>query len=106
VLARIAANTRLRDALYLQAFTALNTSPGARAYYDAHCARGHTHHQGLRALANRLVGILHGCLRHHRAYDEATAWPPACCVLRYSGGLCAVLTLPIVTSTLTNATGR
>jgi transposase len=75
VLARYAVNTRLRDALYLQAFAALNTSPGARAYYDAHRARGHTHHQALRALGNRLVGILHGCLRHHTTYDEATAWP-------------------------------
>ena len=37
-------------------------------------ARGATHHQALRALANRLVGILHGCLRHHTRYDEATAW--------------------------------
>jgi transposase len=74
VLARIAGNKRLRDALYLQAFAALNRSPGARAYYDAHRARGHTHHQALRALANRLVGILHGCLRHRTHYDEATAW--------------------------------
>ncbi len=75
VLARIAANKRLRDALYLQAFAALRASPGARAYYDAHRARGATHHQALRALANRLVGILHGCLRHHTDYNEATAWP-------------------------------
>jgi transposase len=75
VLARVAGNKRLRDALYLQAFAALSRSPGARAHYDAHRARGHTHHQALRALANRLVGILHGCLRHHAAYDEATAWP-------------------------------
>jgi transposase len=77
VLTRIACNKRLRDALYLQAFAALTKSPGARAYYDAHRTRGHTHHQALRALANRLVGILHGCLRHHRPYTETTAWPPA-----------------------------
>jgi len=75
VLARYARNRRLADALYQQAFTALNTSPGARAYYDRQRARGTTHHQALRALANRLVGILHGCLRHHRTYDELTAWP-------------------------------
>lgn len=75
VLTRIACNKRLRDALYLQAFTAMRASPGARAYYDAHRARGHTHHQALRALANRLVGILHGCLRHRTHYDETTAWP-------------------------------
>lgn len=75
VLARYARNRRLADALYQQAFSALTSSPGARAYYDAHRARGHTHHQALRALANRLVGILHGCLTHHQRYDEATAWP-------------------------------
>ena len=32
------------------------------------------HHQALRALANRLVGILHGCLRHRTSYDEQKAW--------------------------------
>ena len=69
-------NKRLRDALYLQAFTALNTSPGARAYYDQRRAQGHTHHQALRAVSNRLVGILHGCLRHHITYDEADRLAP------------------------------
>lgn len=77
VLARHARNRRLADALYQQAFAALTRSPGARAYYDAHRARGNTHHQALRALANRLVGVLHGCLRHQRPYDETTAWPTA-----------------------------
>jgi REP element-mobilizing transposase RayT len=28
---------------------------------------------GERALGNRLVGILHGCLASHAPYDEATA---------------------------------
>ncbi len=74
VLARYARNRRLADALYHQAFTSLGVSPGARAYYDRQRARGATHHQALRALANRLVGILHGCLRHHARYDEPTAW--------------------------------
>jgi hypothetical protein len=36
--------------------------------------RGATHHQALRALANRLVGILDGCLRHHTPYNESIAW--------------------------------
>lgn len=75
VLARLAGNKRLRDALYLQAFATLQASPGARAYYDTHRARGATHHQALRALANRLVGIIHGCLRHRATYHETTAWP-------------------------------
>jgi hypothetical protein len=26
------------------------------------------------AFANRLVGILHGCLSDHTSYDEAIAW--------------------------------
>jgi hypothetical protein len=74
VLARYARNRRLADALYQQAFAALTGSPGARAYYDRQRDRGATHHQALRTLANRLVGILHGCLRRHSRYDEATAW--------------------------------
>jgi hypothetical protein len=74
VLARHTRNKRLADALYQQAFAALSASPGARAYYDRHRDRGATHHQALRALGNRLVGILHGCLRHHTVYDETTAW--------------------------------
>jgi hypothetical protein len=74
VLARYARNRRLADALHQQAVSALTASPGARVYYDRQRARGATHHQALRAMANRLVGILHGCLRHHTRYDEATAW--------------------------------
>ncbi len=77
VLARFTRNRRLGDALLRQAYCALNTSPGARAYYDERKARGATHYQALRAVANRLVGILHGCLRHHTLYDEASAWHTA-----------------------------
>jgi transposase len=74
VLARYARNRRLADACYLWAFAALTASPGARAYYDELRARGNTHHRALRALGNRLVGILHGCLHHQTLYDEHTAW--------------------------------
>src|SRR5664280_973753 len=74
VLARHVRNRRLADALDQQAFAALQASPGARAYDDARRARGATHHQALRALGNRLVGVLHGCLRRHQRYDEARAW--------------------------------
>lgn len=76
VLARHMRNRRLADALYQQAFGALTASPGSRRYYDKQRDRGATHHQALRALSNRLVGILHGCLRQHQPYDEATAWQP------------------------------
>jgi transposase len=74
VLARYARNRHLADACYLWAFSALTTSPGARAFYDERRAAKDTHHQALRALGNRLVGLLHGCLRHGTPYDEHTAW--------------------------------
>ncbi len=78
VAARLARNRRLADTCYLWAFSALQASPGARAYYDRCRAAGKTHPPtGLRALANRLVGILHGCLRHRSPYEEAQAWPAA-----------------------------
>ncbi len=74
VLARHVRNKRLADAIYLWAFASLTASPGARRYYDTRRAGGDTHHQALRALGNRLVGILHGCLAHHVAYSETLAW--------------------------------
>lgn len=75
VLARFVHNDRLIDALMTQAFASLRVSPGARAYYDRQRARGATYNAALRQLANRLVGILHGCLKTSTLYDEATAWP-------------------------------
>jgi transposase len=74
VAARFIHNDRLIDALRMQAFAALNASPGARAFYDACKAKGLEHDDALRRLANRLVGILHGCLKTRTRYDEATAW--------------------------------
>ena len=74
VLARHVRNRRLADACYMWAFAAITASPGARLFYDQRRAAGDTHHRALRALANRLVGILHGCLRHQTQYDEPTAW--------------------------------
>jgi hypothetical protein len=67
-------NDRFRDALDGQASTALSASPGARACYDAQRARGTVHRAALRHLANRLTGILHGCLKTRTLYNEATAW--------------------------------
>jgi transposase len=74
VAARFIRNDRLVDALNAQAFASLNASPGARALYDDLRARGIEHNDALRRLANRLVGILHGCLKTRTLYDEATAW--------------------------------
>jgi hypothetical protein len=74
VLARFARNERLSDACHLWAFASL-TASGARRYYDAQRDRGKTHNQALRALGNRLVGILHGCLTRRELYREDVAWP-------------------------------
>jgi hypothetical protein len=75
VLARYVRNRHLADALHQQAFCALTASPGVRAYFDQLRGRGASHHAALRQLANRLTGILHGCLKTRTVYDEATAWP-------------------------------
>jgi len=74
VLARHAKNDRLADALQQWALGSLRGSPGARAYYDALRARKIGHQAALRQLANRHVGILHGCLKTRTLYDENTAW--------------------------------
>ncbi|WP_134772180.1 IS110 family transposase [Ornithinimicrobium flavum] len=74
VLARYARNRRLGDALQQWAFCSMRGSAGARAYYQALRRRGVGHQAALRQLANRWVGILHGCLRYRTFYDENTAW--------------------------------
>ena len=58
-------------------FCALTHSAGARRYYDQLRAKGLEHDGALRALANRLVGILHHCLNKRVTYQEAIAWPAA-----------------------------
>jgi transposase len=73
VLARYARNRRLGDALQQWAFCSLRGSPGARSYRQLR-ARNIGHRAALRQVANRLVGILHGCLKTRTPYDEATAW--------------------------------
>jgi len=67
-------NRHLIDALHAQALSALSVSPGARAFYDDLRARETGHDDAMRRVASRLVGILHGCLKTGREYDEATAW--------------------------------
>jgi hypothetical protein len=59
------------------ALCALTASPGARAHVDAHDPGPHTAKTARRKLANKLVGILHGCVVSGTAYDESRAWPRA-----------------------------
>ena len=74
VRARHIRNDRLADALYWWAFNSISRSPGARALYDHRREAGDKHAQALRVVSNRLVGILHGCLKSHTLYDEELAW--------------------------------
>ena len=74
VRARFVRNRRLADAVDRWALCSLRASPGCHDFYRHRRAAGDLHHQALRALANRLVGYLHGCLRTRTCYDEATAW--------------------------------
>jgi hypothetical protein len=66
-------NRRLGDALQQWAFCSLRGSPGAKAQYQQlpDCKIGHE--AALRQLANRFVGILHGCLKTH---TTTTNTPP------------------------------
>ena len=77
VIARTARNRRMAHACYLWAFSALRPSPGARRLLRPPASpKGNSRHQALRALANRLVGVLHGCLsRAGSAVDKPIAWP-------------------------------
>jgi transposase len=67
-------NERMHGAVINWAYQAVRQSPGAAALYQQKRDAGNDHHQALRAIGNRLVGILHGCLQHRTLYDEDTAW--------------------------------
>ncbi|MFG2526314.1 IS110 family transposase [Streptomyces sp. NPDC048527] len=69
-------NDRLNHAGYLWAFSALTSSPGAKAHYrrrrDDH---GDWHAAAQRNLFNRMLGQLYHCLQHRDLFDETTAYP-------------------------------
>lgn len=72
--ARFVHNDRLVDALHLQASCAILHDSEVRAYYNQLRARDVGHNAALRQIGNRLVGILHGCLKTRTHYDQTTAW--------------------------------
>jgi hypothetical protein len=49
-------------------------SPGAKRLYDRLISQGHGPNEAIRAVANKLTGVVHACVRDHRPYDEARAW--------------------------------
>ena len=50
------------------------TTAGSGDYYQVLRAPRIGHRAALRQFANRLVGILHGCLKTHTIHDEHTTW--------------------------------
>ena len=74
VAARHAGNRRLGETTLRWAFCATQASPGAKRYYEQLKGRQKTHAQALRAVANRMVGILNFCVEKHVLYDETIAW--------------------------------
>lgn len=67
---RYACNKQLRHAVYLLAFISLRQSEWAEAYYREQRAKGHSHHQALRALGAKWLKIIFVMWRDHRPYDE------------------------------------
>jgi len=67
---RFACNKRLRHALDLFAFISLRYSAWASAYYRQQRARGHRHHQALRALAAKWLKIIFAVWSRHVPYNE------------------------------------
>lgn len=77
VLARKVKNNRLAAAGYVWAFSALSSSPGARAHYDRRKEHGDRHSAAQRNLFKRLLGCLHHCLQNRVHYDESMAFSQA-----------------------------
>lgn len=74
VSARWIKNPHLADTVDRWAISSLTADPWARRFYDEQIANGKTKPQALKSLSNRLVGILHGCLRHRQTYNPHIAW--------------------------------
>lgn len=67
---RFACNKRLRYASYWFSFHSLNRCEWANKYYRDQRAKGHGHHQALRALGAKWLKIIFVMWRDHKPYDE------------------------------------
>ena len=67
---RFSCNKLMRHAAYWLAFVSLNRSEWANHYYRDQRARGHNHHQALRALGAKWLKIIFVMWRDHKPYDE------------------------------------
>lgn len=67
---RFSCNKVMRHASYWLAFVSLNRSEWANHYYRDQRAKGHSHHQALRALGAKWLKIIFVMWRDHKPYDE------------------------------------
>jgi transposase len=67
---RFACNKLLRYASYWFSFNSLNRCEWANKYYRDQRAKGHSHHQALRALGAKWLKIIFVMWRDHKPYDE------------------------------------
>ena len=67
---RFSCNKVMRHAAYWLAFVSLNRSEWANHYYRDQRAKGHSHHQALRALGAKWLKIIFVMWRDHKPYDE------------------------------------
>jgi transposase len=67
---RFSCNKLMRHAAYWLAFVSLNQSEWANHYYRDQRAKGHSHHQALRALGAKWLKIIFVMWRDHKPYDE------------------------------------
>jgi len=67
---RFSCNKLMRRAAYWLAFVSLNRSDWANHYYRNQRAKGHSHHQALRALGAKWLKIIFVIWRDHKPYDE------------------------------------
>lgn len=67
---RFSCNKVMRHAAYWLAFVSLTRSEWANHYYRDQRAKGHSHHQALRALGAKWLKIIFVMWRDHKPYDE------------------------------------
>lgn len=64
-------NKRLKNALFMAAFTSLRADPTSRAYYDRKRAEGKKHNAALICLARRKTDVLYAMIRDHHPYTPS-----------------------------------
>lgn len=67
---RFACNKSLRQAIWWVAFQSLTRNEWAKAYYQQCRARGHRHHQAMRALGAKWLKIIFRMWQHQVPYNE------------------------------------